>query len=48
MMQHARLELVSAGRIDLNDVDGLCEHLVAYISGGLRAVAEVEMTGVGS
>ena len=48
MMQHVRLELVSAGRIDLNDVDGLCEHLVAYISGGLRAVTEVEMTGVES
>ncbi|MAM92137.1 MAG: hypothetical protein CMI15_11790 [Opitutaceae bacterium] len=46
MMQHARLELVSAGRIDLNDVDGLCEHLVAYISGGLRAVSEIEMRGV--
>ncbi|MCH2615281.1 MAG: TetR family transcriptional regulator [Opitutales bacterium] len=48
MMQHARLEVVSAGRIDLNDVDGLCEQLVAYISGGLRAVTEVEMRGLES
>ena len=48
MMQHARLEVVSAGRIDLNDMDGLCEQLVAYISGGLRAVTEVEMRGLES
>lgn len=48
MMQHARLELVSAGRIDLHDVDGLCQHLVAYLSGGLRAVSEVEVKEVKS
>lgn len=41
MMQHTRLGIVSGGQIDLNDVDGLVDHLVAFISAGLKAVSEV-------
>ena len=42
MMQHTRLAMVSGGTIDLNDIDGLVDHLVAFISAGLKAVSEVK------
>ncbi len=41
MMQHTRLKFMSDGKIDLNDIDGLCDHLVAFITAGLKAAAEV-------
>lgn len=44
MMQHTRLDIVSGGKIDLNDVDGLVDHLVAFVSAGLKAVSEVNPT----
>ncbi len=41
MMQHRRLQFISAGQIDLNDIDGLVDHLVAFITAGLQAVSTV-------
>ncbi len=42
MLQHAKLSTISGGKIDLNDVDSLVDHLVAYISGGFRSIASME------
>ncbi len=41
MMQHTRLQFISAGQIDLNDIEGLVDHLVAFIAAGLEGVCEV-------
>lgn len=41
MMQHTRLQFISGGKIDLHDTDNLSDHLVAFISAGLRAVSNV-------
>ncbi len=42
MMQHTRLQFISGGKIDLHDTDTLADHLVAFISAGLKAVSEVD------
>lgn len=41
MMQHTRLEFVSKGALDVNDVEALVDHLVAFVAGGLKAISEV-------
>lgn len=39
MMQHTRLELVSQGSVDVNDVESLVDYLISFVSGGLAAIA---------
>ena len=41
MLQHTRLEYMGQGKIDLNNVDELVDHLVAFISGGLKSMVEL-------
>lgn len=40
MMQHTRLDLVSNGALDINDVESLVEHLIDFVTGGLNAIGE--------
>lgn len=42
MMQHTRLQFISGGKIDLHDTENLANHLVAFISAGLKAVSKVD------
>ena len=39
-MQHTRLELVSQGSVDVNDVESLVDHLIVFVTGGLAAIAQ--------
>ncbi len=41
MMQHTRLQFISDGKINLNDIDELVDHLVAFLTAGLKGLARV-------
>ncbi len=43
MMKHSNLEHMSCGKVDLNDAQGLIDHLIAFISGGLRSISEMDL-----
>jgi hypothetical protein len=42
-MKHSNLEHMSCGKVDLNDAQGLIDHLIAFISGGLRSISEMDL-----
>jgi len=43
MMKHGDLEPMSCGKVDLNDIQGLIDHMIAFISGGLRSIGEMDL-----